>query len=138
MAEKKRKDRLSRILDRIPEGPVGYGGNGKLAGMMGDVVRDTFESYSPTQPTDAEIVKSERLEDGKTRYIVNVTGWFEKVSEVRSMDEVLPGKINFPTDDVEIENLEVLDDRPLRKTHQVTLTTEPKIRPPPLRPVRKE
>lgn len=113
-------DKVSDALDKIPDGPVGFGGQGKVAGMIADVLRDTYGSYMPTQPSDVEIQEVQRVGNG-VRYTINTTGMIRKVSEVRAMCEAIPGKINFATDDVNIESVEKINDRPLRKTYQVKL-----------------
>lgn len=117
--------KISDALDKIPEGPVGFAGKGKVTGMIADVLRDTYGSYMPSQPSDVEIQDVQKTADG-VRYTVNVTGFVRKMSEVRAMTEALPGKINFATDDVIVESVDVINDRPLRKTFQIDILVKDK------------
>lgn len=118
-------DKISDALDKLPEGPVGFTGDGKVAGMIVDVLRDTYGSYMPTQPTDVEIQSVSEAPRG-IMYKINVTGAVRKVSEVRAMTEALPGKLNFATDDVEVKSVSKITDRPLRNTYQITILVKDK------------
>lgn len=118
-------DHISDALDKLPEGPSGYAGGGKVAGYVADLVRDTFGSYMPTQPSDVEIADVTPTGNG-ARYVVNVTGFIRKMSEQRAIQEALPGKINMATDEVHVESVEKISDREVRNTWQVTLKVNPK------------
>lgn len=111
-------ERIGNALDKIPEGPLGYLGEGDGIGMVGAVIRTGLESYLPEMRTDVEIANTETVPEG-TKYIVNVTGAFRNVSELRAKLEPVPSIINVK--EAEITDIEALQDRAVFKTYQITV-----------------
>lgn len=113
-----------RLQKEVPKVGQRNFGEGLGAGFVqAGIAKILKETVGIPLGSDTEIVDTEPVEGG-VLYTVNVDGPIENMSKARAFIEATTGFTSILTDELNVQNTEVLKTRVLRDTYQVEVLVE--------------
>ena len=107
-----------RLEEKLPQVPNRNIGGGVGAGLVeAGIAKVLEETVGIPFGSDTEIVDTEPVDDG-TMYVVNIDAPFENMAKARAFLEANTGFTSILTDELNVEEVEVLRTRPIRDTYQ--------------------
>jgi len=107
---------IEGIVPRVPNRNIG-GGVG--VGFLEAAVAAVIDEYVPLA-AEADVVNVESTDMGM-EYTVNVNAPFENMARARAFIDSGTGFTTILTDELDVQDVEVLKTRPLRDTYQIKL-----------------